>query len=280
MTEVACEPSNTCNLDQQSFKAYLSRWLAATVKWAPHTRPVIMPYLKASAIAAANQCRGGANGRMCGHHWSSGVHDGTTGVGQQMSAMEVTLSCMIDQRAAPVTKQTGGTSTGDPAAGGDDIGRSQPRGPSYKPITTGDRIGGATLTALLIALMTAGMIWMFLDEPSNEPSLRQSQGIGHSGSVTLAALSAAGGAAALIRRVTGGGRTYSEKMAVEGSASNRRLRSSLEANERSENAPGQVGRGHIHSPGWRPRRLSSMPRGWPHNPSLRTSTSVNSTPSQ
>lgn len=32
MYEVACEPGNTCNIDQQSFKAYLARWMAATTR--------------------------------------------------------------------------------------------------------------------------------------------------------------------------------------------------------------------------------------------------------
>lgn len=33
MTEVACEPVDLCDVGQQSFKAYLSRWMAATTKW-------------------------------------------------------------------------------------------------------------------------------------------------------------------------------------------------------------------------------------------------------
>lgn len=53
MYEVACEPSHNCNIDQQTFKAYLSRWLAASVKVAPWTRESIMPLLAASAQAAA-----------------------------------------------------------------------------------------------------------------------------------------------------------------------------------------------------------------------------------
>jgi mannan endo-1,6-alpha-mannosidase len=59
MYEMACEPINTvgsCDTDQQSFKAYLSRWMAGTAKLCPWTHSTIMGYLKTSAVAAASQC--------------------------------------------------------------------------------------------------------------------------------------------------------------------------------------------------------------------------------
>lgn len=122
MTEVACEPVDRCNLDQQSFKAYLSRWFAAITKWAPHTYDFVMPYLRASAVAAAKQCVGGNNKRMCGLKWNQDKYDGSTGVGQQMAAMEVTLACLIQDRPAPVSHGNGGTSKGNPGLGGGDMG--------------------------------------------------------------------------------------------------------------------------------------------------------------
>ncbi|ERS98179.1 hypothetical protein HMPREF1624_04960 [Sporothrix schenckii ATCC 58251] len=164
MTEVACEPVNLCDLDQQSFKAYLSRWMAATTKWAPWTSTTIMPLLNASAIAAAQQCTGGDNGRMCGLRWTdNGTWDGSTGVGQQMAAMEVTLANMIKSVTDPVTNSTGGTSVGDPNAGGSDIGRTQPQS-TLKNINTGDRVGAGILTALVLAGIVAGVIYMLVDE--------------------------------------------------------------------------------------------------------------------
>lgn len=164
MTEVACEPVNLCDLDQQSFKAYLSRWMAATTKWAPWTSSTIMPLLNASAIAAAKQCTGGDNGQMCGLKWTTnGEWDGSTGVGQQMAAMEVTLANMITSVTAPVTNSTGGTSEGNPNAGGTDIGRTQPQS-TLKPIHTGDRVGAGILTALVLAGVICGVIYMFIDE--------------------------------------------------------------------------------------------------------------------
>lgn len=53
MVEVACEQSRNCNIDQQTFKAYLSRWMAATVKVAPWSHDTIMPLIRSSATAAA-----------------------------------------------------------------------------------------------------------------------------------------------------------------------------------------------------------------------------------
>ncbi|PBP15483.1 glycosyl hydrolase family 76 [Diplocarpon rosae] len=51
--EIACEPKLTCTTDMYSFKAFVTRWLAATSMVAPFTRDLIMPKLLASATAAA-----------------------------------------------------------------------------------------------------------------------------------------------------------------------------------------------------------------------------------
>lgn len=85
MTEMLCESSSNCNNDQSSFKAYLGRWMAVTSLLAPWTYDTIMPKLRASATAAAGQCTGGDNGRMCGRQWYTNVWDGSKGVGQQVS---------------------------------------------------------------------------------------------------------------------------------------------------------------------------------------------------
>lgn len=163
MSEVACESVHLCDLDQQSFKAYLARWMAATTKWAPWTYNTIKPLLDASATAAAHQCTGGNNGRMCGLMWAnnSGKWDGTTGVGQQMAAMEVVLATMIDKLQAPVTGSTGGTSTGDPSAGSQDNETgsegSQLAPDLILPVTTGDVAGAYLLTILAVVLLVAGI---------------------------------------------------------------------------------------------------------------------------
>ncbi|KAL7621135.1 hypothetical protein AAE478_008451 [Parahypoxylon ruwenzoriense] len=166
MIEIACEPVNLCDTDQQSFKAYLSRWMAATTKWAPWTFDRIKTLLGNSAVAAARQCVGGDNHRMCGLKWAnnSGQWDGTTGVGQQMASMEVVLANMIQQAEPPVTNSTGGTSVGNPSAGGSDEGRIDPAGRYYGPTSSGDRAGAIICTIIVLMSLLTGIAFMITDE--------------------------------------------------------------------------------------------------------------------
>ncbi|KAI1169565.1 glycosyl hydrolase family 76-domain-containing protein [Nemania sp. FL0916] len=166
MIEIACEPVNLCDVDQQSFKAYLSRWMAATTKWAPWTFTRIKKLLRNSAQAAIEQCTGGYNGRLCGLKWAnnSGQWDGTTGVGQQMAAMEVVLANMIQEAKQPVTNTTGGTSVGNPSAGGSDLGRVDPVRWHHGPINDGDRAGAAFVTFVVLAALLAALVFMLADE--------------------------------------------------------------------------------------------------------------------
>lgn len=81
MSEISCEPIGSCNTDQQSFKTYLSSWMAATIQLAPYTHDQLMPKLHASAQAAAKQCNGPQN--ACGLRWNMRANfDGLTGVGE------------------------------------------------------------------------------------------------------------------------------------------------------------------------------------------------------
>lgn len=86
MVEFHCEKEGICNQDQKSFKAYLSRWLAATALLVPGTHDLIIPKLRESAIGAARQCNGGASGNMCSAQWWTDVPTGRTGVGEQVSS--------------------------------------------------------------------------------------------------------------------------------------------------------------------------------------------------
>lgn len=83
------EKTGACNQDQRSFKAYLARYMALTVKLVPETVDIIMPLLEKSAVAAARQCSNGAEGKTCGMRWTEEIYDGRYGIGEQMTALEV-----------------------------------------------------------------------------------------------------------------------------------------------------------------------------------------------
>lgn len=160
MYEVACEPSSNCNIDQQSFKAYLTRWMAATTKVVPWTHDIIMPLIQQSAQACAKTCSGNSpvdqSGTACGTKWTQDTWDNTFGVGQQMNALEVFQSNLIDAVAGPLGNDTGGTSKGDPSAGS---GGDRSLAPQAA-ITTSDRAGAGILTALVLVGLVGGAWWM------------------------------------------------------------------------------------------------------------------------
>lgn len=158
MYEAICEPYGTCNVDQRSFKAYLSRWMAATTKFAPFTHDYVMTRLRTSAQAAARQCNGGADGVTCGIKWNQPTWDGSAGLGEQMCALEVIQGNLIQQVQGPVTNSTGGTSRGDPTAGtgGDRI----PLNLHTDEITTGDKVGAGFLTAFIMIGVIGGAWWL------------------------------------------------------------------------------------------------------------------------
>jgi mannan endo-1,6-alpha-mannosidase len=161
MVEVACENVGTCNNDQKSFKAYLSRWMAQAIQLAPFVYADFKPKLETSAKQAALQCSGTKNGRtsICGQKWTMGAKwDGTDGVGQAMSAMAVIQANLIKpngKAAVPVTVDTGGTSKGNPNAG-----TVETKAFHQTPITTADKAGAGILTAGLLATMVGMSIWI------------------------------------------------------------------------------------------------------------------------
>ncbi|KAF2460648.1 glycosyl hydrolase family 76-domain-containing protein [Lineolata rhizophorae] len=105
MWEAACEAIGTCNTDQQSFKAYLARWLGKTAVLAAYTSSAISTLLRASAEGAAASCSGGRSGVECGSKWYTGGWDGMRGLGQQLAALEVVQSLLINRiRDAPDTE--------------------------------------------------------------------------------------------------------------------------------------------------------------------------------
>lgn len=126
--------------------------MAATTKVAPWTSDQILPLLASSAQAAAQSCSGGNDGNVCGTKWTQAGWDGTFGVGQQMSALEVIQSNLIKKVAGPVSNSTGGTSKGNPSAGTGTTVHVEPP----HAITTGDKAGAGVLTAVVIVSLLGG----------------------------------------------------------------------------------------------------------------------------
>lgn len=157
MVEIQCEQSNTCDTDQLSFKAYLSRWMGQSAILAPIISSEMMPKLQSSAQKAAAACSGSKYGRnsICGFKWTTGTWDGTDGVGQSMSALAVMQANLAPQNKAPLTNTTGGTSIGNAAAG---TSTTMP-GLNFAPITAKDQFGAAMLTIGLCALIVSAAIF-------------------------------------------------------------------------------------------------------------------------
>lgn len=153
-----CESSGLCNVDQRSFKAYLSRWLAATAELAPFIHDTAVGYLKTSAVAAIKTCTGGESGTGCGLKWTTGVHDGSVGVGEQMAVLEVVQSHLISLTPGWVSAVAGtGTSVGNVNAGEDS---STSELVTITPATGKDKAGAGILTALVLVGVIVGTVWL------------------------------------------------------------------------------------------------------------------------
>jgi mannan endo-1,6-alpha-mannosidase len=157
-----CEETK-CNVDQRSFKAYFTRWLAATAELVPLTHDRIIKNIETSAAAAVKSCTAGDRGTSCGLRWTIGSNDGSIGVGEQMAVLEIIQSNLVDKARgwASAVKGTG-TSKGDVEAGtgssktADDL--------TSTPITAGDRVGAGILTALMLIGVVGGSATMMISE--------------------------------------------------------------------------------------------------------------------
>ncbi|RFU72466.1 mannan endo-1,6-alpha-mannosidase [Trichoderma arundinaceum] len=167
--EQFCELRGFCSVDQSTFKGYLLRSMAYTMKMVPYTIPTLMPLINNAATAAASVCTGpasatfpGITGTGCGFAWlPKGTYDGKNGVGSQMNALDAVMFTLIQQSPDLATANNGGTSKGNPAAG---TGSYDPAGDIdnlTKP-TTGGKVGAAILTLLLLSSVLVGSAVLLL----------------------------------------------------------------------------------------------------------------------
>ena len=156
--EPACEPYDTCNVDQHSFKGYLARSMGYTMLLYPKSRSTLAPILANSAIAAGKACTGTVNGntQQCGFKWTwnNGTFDGSTAVGfqvgQNMAVMETIQANLAVYMGGPLTNTTGGSSVGDVTAGNTQSSENA-NAIVIAPPTTADKAGAGILTAIATA---------------------------------------------------------------------------------------------------------------------------------
>lgn len=153
--EPACESSGNCNVDEQSFKAYVARFVGLTMQVAPYTKDTLLPTIEASAAAAVTTCSGGTDGNTCGYTWLTGAYDGMYGLGEQMAALEMTQQLMISfGAAAPYANDTGGSSSGD-ASGGTKGITAEYSG----EVTSKDKAGAWVITIVICVCAALASIW-------------------------------------------------------------------------------------------------------------------------
>lgn len=70
---------------------------------APYTVGRIGTLLNASALGAASSCTEDPYGNICGLRWYINGFDNKTGLGQQLSAMEVTYALLVNETSPPGT---------------------------------------------------------------------------------------------------------------------------------------------------------------------------------
>lgn len=159
MKEVACEDIGTCNTDQRSFKAYLSRWMGyAMIVAREVTFDDLWKRVQTSAPAAAKTCVSATDTEAnCDLKWNpKGAKDGKTGVGENMSVLEIVQALLVQKAAGPVTEAAGGISKSDPSAGGGVMTAPV----AFNPVTTAGKAGAGILTTLVLASMLGGAWWM------------------------------------------------------------------------------------------------------------------------
>ncbi|KAI5847493.1 glycoside hydrolase [Tricharina praecox] len=156
--EPQCERWGVCDIDQKSFKAYMSRFLALAAKMAPFTDR-IMSKLRSSAIAAAKHWSGYTDGNTCGMKWTlDGEWDGTGDVGHQLSALETIQSNLIFHVQPPLTHVSPGANRGSPGAGGAAADEAV-----HWKATMADEAGAWILTAVVSAAVAGTAWWMAMN---------------------------------------------------------------------------------------------------------------------
>ena len=149
----------------------MGRWLGKTSIVAPYTAPSIRQMLIPSAEAAAKSCSGGTDGVTCGEKWYVNGYDGSYGIGQQLSALEVIQALLVTtapnvrndgsvpiEQAPATTLNTDPTSsTSSSAAGSTSTGDSSRAAGTSEAFRVADMNlhGLKAISAALVGVVTA-----------------------------------------------------------------------------------------------------------------------------
>ncbi|KAJ5171152.1 Six-hairpin glycosidase [Penicillium coprophilum] len=151
-----------CDLNSRSFKAYLARFMGATIPLAPFADQLLRSKIQTSAIAAAEQCNGPDN--ACGLIWTDHAdYKSTTGIGEQMAALEIFKANLVHTAEAPVTSKSGGTSKGNSATGEDDGSEGTKQNDiRTRAIEGSDKPGAGILTVLAVLIPIGAAAFMLI----------------------------------------------------------------------------------------------------------------------
>lgn len=157
LTETSCAPDH-CNNDQRSFRSLFSRCMGLTSALVPDVNLTISDLMRTSAQAAAQSCSGGSDGVTCGENWYKSGWDGVYGLGEQMSALETIQSLLVPQHTV-YNSENGGSGRSDPEAG---LNNRLPSNANQLTITGKDKAGAGIITAVALAIIAGGAVWMVI----------------------------------------------------------------------------------------------------------------------
>lgn len=162
ITEVACLPQKSCNLDQKAFIASFARSLArardlAHASLLPVTLQSINTTLRASAEGAAASCSGGSNNTACGQDYTVGMFDGNTGLGQELSALEVILANLPGKALRTAANSTVTTSTSGSTGSTNSTNSAAPTPTPAQGAASSVTVGLSFMA--VIAAMGTSMLW-------------------------------------------------------------------------------------------------------------------------
>lgn len=163
MYEQQCQAAKTCNNDQRAFKSLFSMMLEYAYLLVPSLKDEIYTKLTDSAVAAAGSCDGGFDGHTCGMNWFNATNDGYYGLGEQLCALGVIQSLLGQDRPDLYKLSTDEyMAQGDANAGTATSSSSNEEAllENNISVTSGDKVGAAFVTAIVLSVLIAGSIAM------------------------------------------------------------------------------------------------------------------------